>query len=696
MVCALLLLSALGFPTPSLLLGAVTAMMSSVSLRTGTFNQRAVNLLLLAPVMIVSLTIATFLAPHRILGDLAFLAVMFIAVYLQRIPQLGMSLGFGAFMAFFFAMFLKQPVGVLPHSYLGIVLGVCCTAVLAFVVFRDTPQRNLQRVTTSVRAQVATLIATLVQMLESADTEITGDQLPPRLSRLTARLHDTTLQVEDHADALGLAKPWQRRLVDAELAVDRLVRTTVRVVASEAPQTARRELAADMAGLLRFLRRGASEVNVDEDEVLLRIARYDIRGDASLLPSQPEHQQLMVHRAIRELLLSLLRIRRTSDTPSAPAETPTPEADEDAPDAGEQSSPALLHSTRSAIQATVGGALAIVGGELLSAQRWYWAVIAGFVVFAGTSSRGDLLVKGWRRIWGTLAGILAGTVLATLFAGDHAVNVAVLMVCIFFAFYFVAVSYGLMTFFITIMLGMLYDLLGSFTPDLLLLRLEETAIGVAASVLAAMVVLPAKTGPKALSALNAFLRSLHAELDALMQVLVYRASIELIPSTRELDRNASQVTMAFAPLSHRMSPWRGRRGTAARLETLSTELASAARNLARSADPGSLAGLPAAIRTLHRLISNVEQLIAATDAPPKPAAVVSGPMLAPAVDVRALAAANSAGVPDRIPVLHLRRTVNGLDRMDELVLGLAVPLEVDVRVPDSREHEHDQHPAKRG
>jgi uncharacterized membrane protein YccC len=449
-----------------------------------------------------------------------------------------------------------------------------------------------------------------------------------------------------------------------------------------------------MVGLLRFLRRGTAQVDVDEDQVLLRIARFDIRGDASVLPSQPEHQKLMVHRAIRELLLSLLRIRRVTELSPATEETaPQDDAagDDDAP-----ASPALLHSTRSAIQATIGGALAIVGGELLSSQRWYWAVIAGFVVFAGTNSRGDLLIKGWRRIWGTLAGIVAGTVLATLFAGDITVNVVALMVCIFFAFYFVAVSYGLMTFFITIMLGMLYDILGTFTPDLLLLRLEETAIGVASSVLAAMVVLPARTGPKALASLHEFLESLRAELDAIRQVLVYRADRELIASTRELDRDAGQVSLAFAPISHRMSPWRGRRGTATRLETLTTEIANAARNLARSAEPGSLAGLPAAIRTLHRLIANVEELIAATDDPPAPAVVVSGPMLAPAVDVRALAAANSAGVPDRIPVLHLRRTVNGLDRMDELLLGLAVPLEVEVSVPDSREHEHDEHPAKRG
>ena len=37
-----------------------------------------------------------------------------------------------------------------------------------------------------------------------------------------------------------------------------------------------------------------------------------------------------------------------------------------------------------AVQVGVATSLAIVGGELLSPSRWYWAVIAAFVVFAGT------------------------------------------------------------------------------------------------------------------------------------------------------------------------------------------------------------------------------------------------------------------------------------------------------------------------
>jgi uncharacterized membrane protein YccC len=376
-------------------------------------------------------------------------------------------------------------------------------------------------------------------------------------------------------------------------------------------------------------------------------------------------------------------------------------ADADHADADREPEPPHHHelasSTRSAIQASIGGALAIIGGELLSDQRWYWAVIAGFIVFAGTTSRGDLLVKGWRRLWGTLLGIIAGTVLATLLAGNIPVNIVLLLVCIFLAFYSLRVSYATMTFFITVMLGMLYDILGTFTPDLLLLRLEETAIGVTGSVIAAMLVLPMRTRSTVLTELHDYFGALNRELVDAERLLVHADRVSVIAATREVDRAATDVRTAIAPMLHRLSPSRVRRGHATRLLTLTEESSLAARNLARAAEPGALAGLPAAARTLDRIIANTEVLLAATGTPPATAKLVSGPALAPTVDVHALAASNNGGgEPDRIEVLHLRRTINSLDRLDKLLLGMAAPLAQTISVPRDRSHRADTHPAIRG
>ncbi|MYR58740.1 FUSC family protein, partial [Streptomyces sp. SID625] len=69
-------------------------------------------------------------------------------------------------------------------------------------------------------------------------------------------------------------------------------------------------------------------------------------------------------------------------------------------------------TTRAAVQVALGSALAIVGGEFLSSQRWYWAVLTCWIVFINTSSTGEILVKGYRRLLGTVLGVVAGIVLA--------------------------------------------------------------------------------------------------------------------------------------------------------------------------------------------------------------------------------------------------------------------------------------------
>jgi Fusaric acid resistance protein-like len=739
--------AAMRVPIAALLIGCVTAMMCSSSLRAGTTGQRAVNIALFAPAVAASLSLASLLTPYRLVGDGVFVAVMFLAVYLRRFDQLGNSIGLGIFNAYFFATFLRVAPGTLPQMYPSVLVGAASCAVMTLLVFRDPPTSTVRRAMASIRAQVARLIDELADLLESGDLPEDGDALPEGVARLTKRMHETTLQIEDSADVLGLDPRWQRQLVDAELSADRLARATVRALAADLDAATRAVLAEDLRGLRRFVARNPEAVlALDTEELLNRIARYDIRGDPARSPSSPEHHALLEHRAVRELLLSVVQIRRTTlrilngpdaaerrDGSAEPAEKGRAEerrAEEGWGTDGQRdgsgraedvraeegwgtdgsgraedmrAEPAdqeertgargrweLPQYVRAAIQASIGGALAITGGELLSAQRWYWAVIAGFLVFAGTNSRGDLLVKGWRRVWGTLLGILAGTVLATLLSGHLPLTVAVLLLCIFFAFYTQRVSYSAMTLFITVMVGMLYDLLGTFSPGVLVLRLEETAIGVAGSVVAAMLVLPTRTRSTVLTALHGYFAALNQELRDAERLLVEADQVSVIADTREVDRAAEGVRNAIAPMLHRLSPSRVRRGHASRLLTLTEESALAARNLARAAEPGSLARLPQAVDTLERLIANTEALLAATEDPPKNADLVSGPALTPIVDVRALARANSTGKPDRVRVLHLRRTLVWLDKLDKALLGMAAPLAQTVTVPRGRHDDPDR------
>ena len=90
-------------------------------------------------------------------------------------------------------------------------------------------------------------------------------------------------------------------------------------------------------------------------------------------------------------------------------------------------------------------------------------MIAAFVVFAGTNSWAETLTKGWQRLLGTVLGVPCGVLVATLVSGNTVASLVMIFVCLFCAFYFMKVTYSLMTFWISTMLALLYGLLGEFT-----------------------------------------------------------------------------------------------------------------------------------------------------------------------------------------------------------------------------------------
>ncbi|CAM5236185.1 FUSC family protein, partial [Streptomyces fimicarius] [Streptomyces griseus] len=108
----------------------------------------------------------------------------------------------------------------------------------------------------------------------------------------------------------------------------------------------------------------------------------------------------------------------------------------------------LRITTRQAVQATLGGAFALGIGQVLSDERWYWAVGATWWVFVNTTSRGETLVRGFRRVLGTVVGIVSGFAVAIPLDGAAVPTAVVVAVGVFGIFYTAAVSYSWMMFFV--------------------------------------------------------------------------------------------------------------------------------------------------------------------------------------------------------------------------------------------------------
>ncbi len=163
---------------------------------------------------------------------------------------------------------------------------------------------------------------------------------------------------------------------------------------------------------------------------------------------------------------------------------------------------------RQAIQTAFGVGAAVAAGTLISGQRWYWAVIAAFIVAIGVGSRGEAAVKALQRVAGTLIGLAAGIALAFATGGNSYLAMGLVLACVFFAFYAFQAAYGTMIFFITIMLALLYGIIGKFTPVLLLLRLEETAAGAAIGLASVYFVLPIRQDTTFAAAARAYRQAL--------------------------------------------------------------------------------------------------------------------------------------------------------------------------------------------
>jgi uncharacterized membrane protein YccC len=119
---------------------------------------------------------------------------------------------------------------------------------------------------------------------------------------------------------------------------------------------------------------------------------------------------------------------------------------------------------------------------------------------------------------------VAGVLIASLLAGHELASLAAVVAAVFLAFQAFGAAYGVMVFWITVILGLLFGMLGYFTFDVLLLRLEESAIGVVSGALVASLVLVRREDRVTEEAEASFLAALRDQLQDASASLLGRAS----------------------------------------------------------------------------------------------------------------------------------------------------------------------------
>ncbi len=526
-----------GQPTVlAMLIGAVVAMLMSTGIREGHRPVIARTAGIASVVAAAGVSLGVVTAQQHVLGLVTFVLVSFTAVWVRRFGPRWFTFGFLFWQGFFFALFLHPAVSELPFLIIAVAVSGIWVGLLLLTVLYDDPQLKLRRIVTALRARARTGISAAVDVLDAEADAGSVRQLRRQLIQLAevALLLDGQLS-DGRALPDGVAPGRLRRwTVDVEIGMDEVGGATVDIAARRG----------DVAPATYALVREALEtLGWAGFERAMEVARELEKTDDCAVP------------AVRRLGTAAVFLLRTvalwssgelstpwppgdhlQDEPGSPGD-PLDETDDFQPvvtlvggnlpgsaalaqqtiareNAGRFSPSRMSLTTRQAIQAALAAALAIIVGEAISPARFYWAVIAAFVAFAGTATSGETLRKGAGRIAGTVLGLVAAVGLANVTTGHHGVAIGAILACIFLAFFLQAVSYGAMIFFITVALGQLYTLLGTFSDELLEVRLFETVAGATIGVLVSLLVLPTHSRATLRIARQTFLGGLADLLDA--------------------------------------------------------------------------------------------------------------------------------------------------------------------------------------
>ncbi|MFI2636305.1 FUSC family protein [Streptomyces collinus] len=693
-----------------LVAGAMAAMVATFAIREKQPAAQAVTLALGLPVALASVALGAVLNTRLFVGDVFFVVLIFCAVYGRRFGDRGTALGLIGFQVYFLSLFVGATASTLPALCGAIAVAFCSSALMRFAVVPATPTGVLLRLRLAFRARLAQLVAAQAELLDAPADEM--DKALEAVREGTARLHETAMMIqgrlEEGTPDESAARLVQRRIADAEIAAERLglllltARTaeradtlTLHLPGAPAPSVAGPELPDEAGATLRrdlqalhalVLRAGSGDTGTGLAHVRNRLLGY--RDEENLPPASAAVQD--VFRGIGESARAVLGLRialdgpqdESDDSPATARSREELDAEDAAIDGGgeeaeqEEQTGLRRPTTRAAVQVAVGSSLAIVGGELLSTQRWYWAVLTCWIVFLNTASTGEILVKGYRRLLGTVFGVVAGIVLAGLVGRHTWTAFALVLVLIFAMFYTAPLSYTLMSFFVTAMLGLLYTLLHTYSLDVLVLRIEETALGAACGVVAAALVLPVQTDRRTNELLGTVLERLAEVTEAAVGQLSGGPADELLDKARDLDQALADLRAATQPLIHPVTPLRTRRHTARYVVALLETCAYHARTLAATAEllptHPSIAADPRLRGAAGRTVRNIGVIAARVADEHAGAQVETGPSIASLLG-------SDAGTPRYGRITD--RVLRHLERLDEAVVGLARPLGVPVAAP---------------
>jgi hypothetical protein len=506
----------------AILFGGLVGIMSTFGVTDARAKGQLISVLLVPVAMLPAIGLGLALGGHRVVSLMLIIVVLVVGTYLRRFGPRGTLVGIMFFLGVFLGYFLHVALSLDDFGWLSAELGVALVVALAirFGIFFPRPRKALARTQRSYDARARRVARMALELFDDRDClPRDGRRLHHQLVRLNeaalmidAQLGDPRAVVEGSSGQL-----LHQRLFDIELALSNIARFTAAMAHANLPPTLRSEV---RSALLHIVQANPARASAHAN-VLLRLLRrpeeLPLIDDAAFFT--------VVHRFAESVLtftaaMADWSILGASDgdrdgfqpgvtlyggwLPGS-AEVSATASLESGPRIGDRLR--LAPSTRTAIQMGIAVSVAIVLGIQISSDRFYWAVIAVFITFMGTSNSGEQVMKACFRIAGTVIGIGIGSLLIDAVGHDVYPSIAVILVALFFGLYFLRTSYVFMVIGVTVVVAQLYEQLGEFSNSLLLLRLEETALGAVVAIVVVMTVLPLRSRRVLRVALRAYVEA---------------------------------------------------------------------------------------------------------------------------------------------------------------------------------------------
>lgn len=528
--------------TPSIVAG-MTGMMGIMVVMDDSKKKKQSTTLLLGVSAMLGITAGSFLAGNFFYIDALLLALVFSSFYLTRYGSRYFSLSMIGFMTTYFSSILNLSSNQLPWFYIGIWIGVIYAFIFNFILFQKTAA-NLKRSIHSFHIQSNLIFSILLKGIQERKL---SPKLRKSLRNNIFKLRDYAVTVSEYINEEDVQELWpgltpaQLRLYvfDTGMLIETLADSVQSLKKADALEID--ELRRLLVWVIESLRdaevlaENYEKQNLQEAELAVQALRFTITE--MLDRDQETEGWLFLIRRIESIsnhvIEGAITLQQSLDSDKPFIDDSEAPDEETAEEDSKDEDTGLKPSTKKAYQALAAGILSIIVGQLISPAQPYWVLLTAYIVLLGTESIGRIYTKAFQRSYGTIIGALLGFALARFVSGHTGLEVALIFVVVFFAFYLFTVSYTMMSMFITMLVAFMYDLLlNGITVSLIGARVIDTIAGAGIAFVVSMVIFPKKTKDKVSEALNDYLEELRN------YVLEYVRGFREDVNVKELSRNA--------------------------------------------------------------------------------------------------------------------------------------------------------------